>query len=309
MQNASSARVNQKAIPNVARMIASGDYARPVVEQDQPFIGESVEQAATWCFLLDSLNFCFWAVDEEQKWRVQDAGGRWREGYWALVAALLRGIGQDRGWLDPQRMRHASRKDVERLLAGQGEIPLLQERHRAVIELGGGLAGRDGAWKFVSGAEGDVLEFVDHVISTLPGFRDEAEYHGRPVGLYKRAQILAQDLSLVLQAWDQVPFGNLEALTAFADYKIPQLLRDEQVLVYDAGLAEKVDSLTELSAGSPEEIEIRAAMIEAIELVNQELLKQGITMTSAQIDNILWTEAKQRGDSMKPHHRTRTIYY
>lgn len=45
----------------------------------------------------------------------------------------------------------------------------------------------------------------------------------------------------------------------FADYRVPQLLRDAGVMVYSDHLAAIVDSCTELLAGSEEETQIRCA--------------------------------------------------
>ena len=57
-------------------------------------------------------------------------------------------------------------------------------------------------------------------------------------GFYKRAQIAASDLALGGVA----EFGDLDALTIFADNLVPHVLRCEGVLVYDEGLAAHIDA-------------------------------------------------------------------
>ena len=52
-----------------------------------------------------------------------------------------------------------------------------------------------------------------------------------------------------------------EELTVFADYKLPQVLRRLGVLRYAPHLAERIDRLKPLEAGSREEGEIRAATV------------------------------------------------
>jgi hypothetical protein len=49
----------------------------------------------------------------------------------------------------------------------------------------------------------------------------------------------------------------MHMLTMFADYRVPQLLRDAGVIVYSDCLAAVVDAGTELLAGSEEETQIR----------------------------------------------------
>lgn len=53
--------------------------------------------------------------------------------------------------------------------------------------------------------------------------------------------------------------------TCDADYRVPVVLRELGVLGYAPALAEAVDSRRELAAGSQEEVEIRAATVEAVE--------------------------------------------
>ncbi|HEY6300630.1 MAG TPA: queuosine salvage family protein, partial [Candidatus Binatus sp.] len=65
-----------------------------------------------------------------------------------------------------------------------------------------------------------------------------------------------------------------------------------------------------ISAGAPEEVEIRASALHAVELMVEELRRAGRLATAMNIDFILWT----RGHSpeykrAKPRHRTRTVFY
>jgi hypothetical protein len=165
------------------------------------------------------------------------------------------------------------------------------------------------AWELVTRSQGDVTVFIEEILTHFPLFRDEATYRGRKVGFYKRAQLLCQDLALMLSAYGVTPFWNLDALTAFADFKLPQLLREEGALRYDETLAESIDRRKLLSTGSVSEIEIRGATIVAVEEIRHALVEQGDSRTSADVDTILWTEAVRRGTSMRPHHRTRTTDY
>ena len=52
-------------------------------------------------------------------------------------------------------------------------------------------------------------------------------------------------------------FSDMQDLTMFADYRVPQFLRDAGVMVYSDRLAAAVDAGTELLAGSEEETQIR----------------------------------------------------
>ena len=98
---------------------------------------------------------------------------------------------------------------------------------------------------------------------------------------------------------------NLDMLTAYADYKLPQLLRMYGVINYEKSLAEKIDALIEIVHDSREEIEIRSATIWAIELLRQRIN----TLTAGEIDNTIWLLSQGIQNETKPYHHSRTIFY
>ena len=49
------------------------------------------KSAADWIFLIDTLNFCFWSADKNNKWTV-NFNGKSYTGYFALCAAIQRAI-------------------------------------------------------------------------------------------------------------------------------------------------------------------------------------------------------------------------
>ena len=103
-------------------------------------------------------------------------------------------------------------------------------------------------------------------------------------------------------------FRDMEQLTAFADYKVPQVLRRLGILLYDDHLSGLVDSRTELASGSPEEVEIRAATIWGVEELRRAMTDLGRPVRAFEVDWYLWEEGQSIPDE-RPYHRTRTIYY
>jgi hypothetical protein len=189
-------------------------------------------------------------------------------------------------------------------------IPLLAERAANLRELGAGLRDRWGGdvTALIASARGGAARLTRLLASEFASFDDVATYAGRPVRFYKRAQICVADLYGALGGRGLGAFADLDQLTAFADYKVPQVLRRLGVLVYDDHLASLVDRQTELPPGSPEEVEIRAATIWGVESIRWALAALGRTVPAFQLDWYLW-EAGQRVPDDKPYHRTRTIYY
>ena len=92
----------------------------------------------------------------------------------------------------------------------------------------------------------------------FPNFEDVRSYEGRTIRLYKRAQILPADLWGAFGGEGPGRFDDIAGLTAFADYKVPQVLEALGVLRYADGLAEALRNGDELGVDSTWEVELRA---------------------------------------------------
>jgi len=119
---------------------------------------------------------------------------------------------------------------------------------------------------------------------------------------------LAADIWFALGGKGIGSFRDPSYLTAFADYKVPQILCNKGILQYSRELEGKIRRRELLKAGSEEEIEIRSATIWAVEYIKEELEKHGRKLFSCEIDWILW-EKSQKLINVLPHHYTKTIYY
>ena len=180
------------------------------------------------------------------------------------------------------------------------------------------------ALRLVLAAGGSAAGLAALIAAELPGFRDEALYGGVQVALYKRAQIAAADVWAAYGAVTcatappacPAPFSDIGALTTFADYRVPQLLRDAGVLTYAPALAAAVDAREELLAGCLEEVEIRASTVVAVERLRDAIaagaaatMPSAGLLTAVQVDWALWERGEARRHELRPHHRTRTIFY
>lgn len=303
--HSASVSLDEDAIPGfAASLMRDGALAMPP-DSTAHFLDDRA-RAIAYFFVIDAINFCFWG---DPTWGGVYDGQR-LSGYRALAAALTREARANPGFFDAATLAALDAESLGRALGGDRPIPLLEERAANLRELGRwALEAYGGDFAAVLEAtQFDAIALAQHVIDNLPSFRDEAVYRGRVVRFYKRAQILAADLHGSLQARGWGGLRRVGALTVFADYKLPQLLRHVGVLRYVESLAEKVDHKVALAAGSAEEVEIRANTVWAAERVRRRLAQMGIDAPSHQIDLLLWLKSKAI-DDMKPHHRTRTIFY
>lgn len=154
------------------------------------------------------------------------------------------------------------------------------------------------------------------LVNDFPCFQDHARFEGKTVRFYKRAQILVADLWACFNGSDWGSFTDIDKITMFADYRIPQMLHTLGCLMYSPPLDARIRDQKLIPSGSNWEIELRGCSIWCIELLRREILKQHseAKVNAILIDFFLYDTIKERetvGDveDMIPHHRTRSIWY
>jgi hypothetical protein len=271
---------------------------------------DGTEETLRWIFVLDVLNHCFWPEVGEPTWAVRYEGEDY-SGYWGLAASLKRAVEQGFRITDPACLAELSPADLREIFAGAGKIPLFEERLANLREAGQVLLSH---WQgdivhLLEETRGSAVKTVHQVVASFPSFQDEAQYQGRKVYFWKRAQLFAADIhdGFAGKGWGQ--YDDIHELTAFADYKLPQVLRELAVLSYHPDLAGKVDRRQNLTPGTEDEVEIRALTIWAVEALKKVFGHTGIEPKSAQVDQWLWQLGQLEPFRKKPYHRCRTIFY
>lgn len=261
-------------------------------------------------FIRDVVNFCFWAEKDQPKWQIEwPKGETVAGGAYCLNACFKRALAEKIPILEAEYLAKMKMSEAQNFFrsSNDAEIPLVKKRLENLNETGRILQKRfHGHFiNVLNLARRDAIELVRLIFDNFPSFRDVSKYRGRSVYFLKRAQIVAYDLSYLKKNEHSEKLHHLDQLTAFADYKLPQILRMFGLTVYSNKLAEKVDGFLLIPAGSREEIEIRAHTIWGIELIRQELKKY----SSGQIDNALWFLSQDLSKQSKPYHRTYTKFY
>ncbi len=265
---------------------------------------------AEWIFVLDTVNHCFWPKVGSPLWTVH-YGNEALSGYWALAASLKRAIEEKIPIHQAKMLSALDSQTLAHIFRGSGKIPLFEERLTNLRAAGQVLLDRfQGSFIHVlEEAAGSAVELVHLLAAEFASFNDTTTYQGNKVYFFKRAQLLVQDLWTTFSGDTWGGFVDREKLTAFADYKLPQVLRHLGLIRYEPELAELIQRQEHILPGSPEEVEIRAATIWAVELLRQELDRRGQKVTSAQLDCWLWHLGQDDTYRSLPYHRTRTIFY
>jgi len=301
--------IDEKAVEDLCKTWVEKGVGAPSWDSFHHFKGAR-EDTIAYFLVLDALNFCFWPPPGKPRWEIEYESRRF-SGYYALSVSIKRAIGSGIPITKTDFLANITLEDLKRVLRGQGELQLLKERVDILRELGRTLLDEyhGEASKFLEAAENSAMALVSLASEKLPSFRDVAMYGHDEVFFYKRAQILASDLYGAFNGADWGHFTDVDKLTAFADYKLPQVLRHLGVLCYGPDLTQKVDHGILLEGGSIEEVEIRANTIWAVDLIRQKLESMGRTFRAFEIDGILWNMGQYEAFKAKPYHRTMSIFY
>ncbi|KAL0238853.1 hypothetical protein PCE1_004544 [Barthelona sp. PCE] len=319
--NSEHVSINEEAVHKIASEIEfaykNGDVSLGAWH-DCPFHPQQSDNILDHVFVIDALNFCFWNEDITPYQVLYR--GKVHHGYIAAVAALDRALCENIPITTPSFYADISvslMRSVFRPFNRDGlppKIPLLMDRVANLTQVGKVLVDVfGGSFENVVRAAGNSAStLVDLIYKHFECFRDECEYKGRKVFFLKRAQILAADVWGALQNSDIGEFHDINELTAFADYRIPQHLKSLGVLEYDEELTAKLESQQLIEPGDPMECEIRGCTIAAIEQIRNAISKDiQSEVNSVLIDFYLWDKAKLTAPESVNHitHRTQTMFY
>ncbi len=312
IEHAHSVSIDPQAVETTATLLADAEFTSPEWETGIHF-RDGTWRTAAWVLVLDALNFCFWnwAGDREERWTVDYDGVRY-DGYWALVAALRRAIDRGQPLWDADYLLTASDAELIAIFdpaePGGVRIPQLERRVTHLREVGIGLR-ETPIEELIGHANGSAVALAESVRHRFPSFDDVVWIDGKEVRFLKRAQILIADLHGAFGGQGLGAFTDLHELTAFADYKVPQVLRRFHVLRYAPDLEAALQAHQLIPVNSAWELEIRAATIWACELIRQALDRRGKPLMAMEIDWALWLTGQSLPPGTEPYHRTPTIFY
>lgn len=233
-------------------------------------------------------------------------------GYFTIATSLKQRFERDGPW-SARELAAFDARECARVFgqdAEGGAAELMQLFARALRDLGTSLEKRfGGSFDALVGEARQSAAKLVAILCEMPCYRDVSRYAGEEVAFYKRAQLTAADLHAAFDGCGPGRFGDLEALTIFADNLVPHVLRREGVLRYAPELAQRIDREELLSAGSAEEVEIRACALHAVECCVASLRSRGVDTTAQRLDYWLWNRGQLPEMKAHPRHRARTVYY
>lgn len=274
------------------------------------------DKAVDWVFFADALNFSFWNGEDQPQYLVTYKGQRYT-GYLSFCAAINRSIDNGVDLVSPEYFKDVTDDKLNSLLMGDNGVPcpMIKERVEILHDVANVLLTKfDGSFvNCVKGCDKSAQKLISTVLDNFPAFRDIADYEGRKVSILKRAQILVADIWALFKGQGIGEFHDIDSLTMFADYRVPQSLQYFGALTYSDELMEVLRRGDLMPNNTPMEVEIRGCSIEAVNRIVEAAKKKhpnkGINCILA--DYFLWGFRREKASEMEkfPYHKTRSIFY
>jgi hypothetical protein len=300
---ARSVRIEESALESYAAGLPSA-AAPPAPDPATELVEGDVEARSAFVICLDAINFGsgWWPT-------IRKRPGR--SGYFTIAAGLTERFRAHGAW-PATELTAIDPAEIAGVLGQDPDHPLMTDFAAALRDVGEHVE-HDHGGRFetvIEAANGSALVLAN-LLADWRAFADVSTYDGRSVPFFKRAQIAAADVDRMGIAprrtsarTESGGLRDLDRLTAFADNLVPQVLRVDGVLRLDPELERRIEAGELLEHGSPEEVELRACAVHAIEL-----LATTMPLSPAEIDAVLWTRGAAQRYKSHPRPRSRNTAY
>ncbi len=280
-------RIDEGAIAEYAASLPT-----PGSEDPPPFAADDPEAAAAFAICMNAINFGsgWWPT-------IRKRSGH--SGYATMAAGVIDRFNEEGPW-SAEELAGMNVEGIARVVGQDSKHPLMEQFAAALRDVGVHIEREyGGRLRGPAEASADIPDLAG-TFAAWDAFADTSSYDGRDVPFFKRAQLAAADLHRASIA--NLP--GLDRLTAFADNLVPHVLRIDGVLQLDPNLTTRIETEALLDPGSPEEVELRACAVQAVEL-----LAAASRLTPAEIDLALWNRGRGRRYKSLPRPRSRNTAY
>src|SRR5215468_8232784 len=314
IESSRDVRTNYDKLVEVASWMAYEEL--PMPEYALPF-GLSQGDADTaidFVMISDLIDTAFTDFVHHEKFQVDYAGQHWSDSE-AEFACIKRAVDNGLPFLDGQYLAKITRDELNKVFAGNIEMPMLDEKLAVLRDGGKVLAEKyDGKFhKFVRSCSPKLYDngngLIERLVKEFPRFNDVSLLDGHEIKFYKLPQLGVWMLYSTLHKAGKFRLDDPQKMTAFADYIVPVGLRLMGVTSYSKELENAINTYQLIPRDSRWEIEIRAHCLYATALLAEEINKlrpANLQIIIPQVDARIWLPYHT---TPWPHHLTQTIMY
>jgi hypothetical protein len=293
VKNSKDVKINLEAIDNFVEKI---EIKLPDWDKNLHYYSDDKEKVLNYLLLIDCNNFCFW--------------GPKKEGYFILAEELKNFFEKEPQNANLNYFAKLNFDDFRKVFPSLTKFQLAQKRWLITKKVSKYIVEnyKGEFYNFVKSAKNSAKKLIEKIYKELYSFDDITKFKNKKIYLLKRAQHLTANIWGAFDSKDIGNFYDMDYLTAFSDYKLPQILYHYCILEYSPFLVKKIKNKNNIRKNSVLELEIRANTIWAVEFLKQRLKEKGINIYSFQIDWFLWNLSHKIKLKL-PHHRTITHFY
>ena len=283
--------IDETAMPAYAAALPA---AAPSDPADRLVDGPS-ELRAAFALTLDAINFGSGWFPTLRK---RDG----RSGYWTVALGLRDRFTAHGAW-SANELRALGPAELATTLGQDPGHELMALFAGSLNDLGARVADEHGGsfLAVAQAADGSAVALAER-LAGWACFADVSTYEGRRIPFCKRAQIAAADLH---DAGVADFARDLHRLTLFADNLVPHVLRLDGILRFAPGLVARIEAERLIAHDDPEEVEMRACAVHAVELI----VGERPDLTAQQVDRLLWTRGGEPRYKAIPRPRARCTAY
>lgn len=296
--NSKSVKINETNLDKFIGKIKKVETEHWLAFSPYNLLDLPTETIINFLLVYEAIDFSFWG---NPKWTIDTPNGK-EDGSIALLYAILKYV-KERNTTD---FSNITKDEFEELLKGNIEIPLFEERYNIIRNVSKIVNEKMNGnfYTFIKGINIDT-ELFEIIVKYFPDFKDERIYNDKKVYFYKLAQLLTSDILHIRERKEKIKV-DYSHLVGCSDYKIPQVMRGLGILEYSDKLSNIIDNKKEIEVNSEYEVEIRANMLVAIDLIKKKLENK---VCAIDINDYIWSQGRNKNIELKPYHLTRNTNY
>ncbi|MBI2451526.1 hypothetical protein HYV50_00440 [Candidatus Pacearchaeota archaeon] len=309
VENAKHVKINKNKIKEFCKNFHHGNVNHWLSEAPLDFSKLNEEEILNFLLVYSAIGFCYWG---DPPWSINYSGKK-HTGSFAMISAIMKAHEEGINILDPKYRSQINKKEFSKILeiTENNKIHLFDERLKFLNESGKIIVNKYGGdvSNLIKSAENDIIKLLEIITKDFSAYSDSYKYNGKEVYFYKKAQLFISDIFQTFKGEGIGHFHNVRELTALADYRIPQVLRNLSIIEYSKELAEKIDKEILIQKGSQEEIELRASMIWVVQLIYESVKDREQQLLPIGVNDHLWLIRRQKFSDDEIHHKTITTAY
>ena len=298
VNNSKAVKINETNLDKFIEKIKKVETEHWLVFSPYNLLDLPIETIINFLIVYEAIDFSFWG---NPKWTINTENGK-EDGSIALLYAILKYV-KERNTTD---FSNITREEFKEILKGNVEIPLFEERYNIIRNVSKIVNEKMNGnfYTFIKDVTLDT-ELFKIIVKYFPNFKDERIYNNKKIYFYKLAQLLTSDILHIRERKENIKV-DYSHLVGCSDYKIPQIMQGIGILEYSDKLADIIDNKKEIELNSEYEVEIRANMLVAIDLIKKKLENR---VCAIDINDYIWSQGRNKNIELKPYHLTRNTNY